>query len=161
MVTRGFIKTGKKVFIARNVTIHNSKNISFGKNVTIDKNCILDGYSSQKIRLGNGVKIGAYSSLSSTSHLSKYGKGLTIGNNSAIGQFTEFGAAGGIEAVFSVLAIYHKILPPTINYVTPDPDCDLDYVPNVARRADVRVVLKNSFGFGGQNACLVFRRFED
>jgi 3-oxoacyl-[acyl-carrier-protein] synthase II len=68
------------------------------------------------------------------------------------------GAAGGIEAVFSILAIHRGVLPPTINQVVPDPDCDLDYVPNVARRADVRAVLSNSFGFGGVNACLIFSR---
>jgi acetyltransferase-like isoleucine patch superfamily enzyme len=97
MLFRGFIKTGKKVFIGYNVTIYNSRNIVFGKSVTIDKNCVIDGYSSEKIEIGNCVKIGAYSTLSSTSHMSKYGKGLKIGNNSAVGQFTEFGAAGGIE----------------------------------------------------------------
>jgi 3-oxoacyl-[acyl-carrier-protein] synthase II len=68
------------------------------------------------------------------------------------------GAAGGIEAVFSILAIHRGVLPPTINQVVPDPECDLDYVPNVARRADVRAVLSNSFGFGGVNACLIFSR---
>lgn len=97
MLIRGFIKTGKKVFLGSNVVLYNRKNIQFGKNVTIDKNCILDGYSEEKIILGDGVKIGAYSSLSSTSHMSKYGKGLKMGNNSAVGQFTEFGASGGIE----------------------------------------------------------------
>lgn len=97
MLVRGFFKTGKKVFIGSNTRIYNSSNISFGTSVTIDKNCTIDGFSSEKIILGNCVKIGAYSSLSSTSHLSKYGKGLKMGNNSAIGQFTEFGAAGGIE----------------------------------------------------------------
>jgi 3-oxoacyl-[acyl-carrier-protein] synthase II len=71
------------------------------------------------------------------------------------------GAAGGIEAVFSVMSINRNILPPTINYVTPDPDCDLDYVPNQPRQAEVNYVLSNSFGFGGTNACLVFKRFED
>jgi 3-oxoacyl-[acyl-carrier-protein] synthase II len=70
------------------------------------------------------------------------------------------GAAGGMEAVFSVLAAREGWLPPTINYEEPDPDCDLDYVPNEARRASVRAVVSNSFGFGGTNACLAFARFE-
>jgi len=68
------------------------------------------------------------------------------------------GAAGGVEAVFSVLAIHRGILPPTINQDVPDPDCDLDYVANTARRASVQAVLSNSFGFGGVNACLIFAR---
>jgi 3-oxoacyl-[acyl-carrier-protein] synthase II len=71
------------------------------------------------------------------------------------------GAAGGIEAVFSVLAIYNKVLPPTTNYNTPDPECDLDYVPNEPRYADVEYALSNSFGFGGTNACLVFKKYEE
>ncbi len=70
------------------------------------------------------------------------------------------GAAGGIEAVFSVLAIDKNTLPPTINYVNPDPDCDLDYVPNEPREAAVNYALSNSFGFGGTNACLLFKRYE-
>lgn len=70
------------------------------------------------------------------------------------------GAAGGIEGVFSVLAIHHKIIPPTINYVNPDPDCDLDYVPNEPREKEVRYALSNSFGFGGTNAALLFKRYE-
>ncbi len=65
------------------------------------------------------------------------------------------GGAGAIEAAVCALIIHHGIIHPTINYETPDPECDLDYVPNEARRADVRVVLSNSFGLGGQNACLV------
>ena len=69
------------------------------------------------------------------------------------------GAAGGIEAVFSVLAIHHKLLPPTINLDHPDPECDLDYIPGKARPASVTVALSNSFGFGGVNACLLFKRF--
>ena len=69
------------------------------------------------------------------------------------------GAAGGIEAIVTVLAIQHGILPPTINYETPDPECDLDYVPNVARKAEVEVALSNGFGFGGTNATLAFRRW--
>jgi 3-oxoacyl-[acyl-carrier-protein] synthase II len=71
------------------------------------------------------------------------------------------GAAGGMEAVACVQTIRTGIMHPTINYTTPDPACDLDYVPNVAREKDVRLVLSNSFGFGGQNACLVFARYED
>ncbi|QQS43139.1 MAG: beta-ketoacyl-ACP synthase II [Acidobacteriota bacterium] len=71
------------------------------------------------------------------------------------------GAAGGIEAVFSVKVIEKNMLPPTINLENPDPDCDLDYVPNEAREADVDYVLSNSFGFGGTNACLIFKRFEE
>ncbi|HLB01719.1 MAG TPA: beta-ketoacyl-ACP synthase II [Nitrospiria bacterium] len=70
------------------------------------------------------------------------------------------GAAGGVEAVFSVLAIEKGVLPPTINYEHPDPDCDLDYVPNKARKTPVRTVLSNSFGFGGTNACLIFKKYE-
>ncbi|HEU4506866.1 MAG TPA: beta-ketoacyl-ACP synthase II [Pyrinomonadaceae bacterium] len=71
------------------------------------------------------------------------------------------GAAGGIESVFSVLALHHSVLPPTINYVNPDPECDLDYVPNEAREARVDYVLSNSFGFGGTNAALLFKRYEE
>ncbi len=71
------------------------------------------------------------------------------------------GAAGGIEAVFSVLAMHENKLPPTINYEFPDPDCDLDYIPNVAREAKVDYVLSNSFGFGGTNACLIFKRYAE
>jgi 3-oxoacyl-[acyl-carrier-protein] synthase II len=71
------------------------------------------------------------------------------------------GAAGGIESVITVLAIVRGMLPPTINYDTPDPECDLDYVPNTARRKDVRHAMTNSFGFGGTNATLVFKKFED
>ena len=71
------------------------------------------------------------------------------------------GAAGAIEAISSLKTIETGIIPPTINYETPDPACDLDYVPNVARRAQVRAVISNSFGFGGHNASLVFRAYED
>ncbi|OGP31160.1 MAG: beta-ketoacyl-[acyl-carrier-protein] synthase II [Deltaproteobacteria bacterium GWC2_42_11] len=70
------------------------------------------------------------------------------------------GAAGGVEAVFTTLSIYHRIIPPTINYETPDPQCDLDYVPNTARDAKVNIAISNSFGFGGTNAALVFKRFD-
>jgi 3-oxoacyl-[acyl-carrier-protein] synthase II len=70
------------------------------------------------------------------------------------------GAAGAIEGVFSVLALHHGMIPPTTNYENPDPQCDLDYTPNQARKADIRVALSNSFGFGGTNACVLFRRGE-
>ena len=69
------------------------------------------------------------------------------------------GAAGGVEAIATVLALHHGLLPPTINYETPDPDCDLDYVPNQARKQDVEVALSNAFGFGGTNAALAFRKY--
>ena len=71
------------------------------------------------------------------------------------------GAAGALEAVPCVRSITDGIMHPTINYQCPDPECDLDYVPNVARKKDVRVVLSNAFGFGGQNACLVFKKYEE
>ena len=67
--------------------------------------------------------------------------------------------AGGIEAIAAVLAMHHGVIPPTINYEQPDPDCDLDIVPNEAREAELNVVLSNSFGLGGQNACVAFRRY--
>jgi len=70
------------------------------------------------------------------------------------------GAAGGMEAIFTALTIKTGVIPPTINYEYPDPECDLDYVPNQAREKKVKFALSNSFGFGGTNACLVFKRFE-
>jgi 3-oxoacyl-[acyl-carrier-protein] synthase II len=70
------------------------------------------------------------------------------------------GAAGGVESLATVLTIYHGLIPPTVNYDEPDPDCDLDYVPNKARQAEVSVALTNSFGFGGTNATLVFKQYE-
>ncbi len=70
------------------------------------------------------------------------------------------GAAGGLEAGITALALFHRLMPPTINYEVPDPECDLDYVPNAARKAGIVHALSNSFGFGGTNASLVFKRFE-
>jgi 3-oxoacyl-[acyl-carrier-protein] synthase II len=68
------------------------------------------------------------------------------------------GAAGSIESAACALAIRDNVVPPTINYENPDPECDLDYVPNTAREAHVDVCLNNSLGFGGHNACLLFRK---
>ena len=70
------------------------------------------------------------------------------------------GGAGGIEAIFTALAVAHGKLPPTINLTDPDPDCDLDYVPNTMREAPVRVALSNSFGFGGTNGTLAIARYD-
>jgi 3-oxoacyl-[acyl-carrier-protein] synthase II len=70
------------------------------------------------------------------------------------------GGAGGVEAIFLSLTIKHGMIPPTINYETPDPECDLDYVPNVARKADIKIGMSNSFGFGGTNASLIFKAYE-
>lgn len=73
----------------------------------------------------------------------------------------QLGAAGGVEALACVLAIRDGIIPPTINYRTPDPECDLDYTPNEAVKKEVRVAFSNSLGFGGHNACVVFKKYED
>ena len=71
------------------------------------------------------------------------------------------GGAGGVETVFTALTLNHGIIPPTINFENPDENCDLDYVPNQARDVDVKTVLSNSFGFGGQNNTLIVRRIDD
>jgi 3-oxoacyl-[acyl-carrier-protein] synthase II len=71
------------------------------------------------------------------------------------------GAAGGLEAGITVLAIERGVIPPTINLEHPDPDCDLDYVPGKSRQADITYALSNSFGFGGTNAALLFKRYQD
>jgi 3-oxoacyl-[acyl-carrier-protein] synthase II len=71
------------------------------------------------------------------------------------------GAAGAVEAIFTIFAVQRGVLPPTINYEVPDPTCDLDYIPNEARRSDLRIGVSNSFGFGGHNACVVFRRWDE
>ncbi len=70
------------------------------------------------------------------------------------------GGAGGVESIFTLLTIKNGIIPPTMNYETPDPECDLDYVPNRARKAEVRTAMSNSFGFGGTNATLIFKAYE-
>ena len=71
------------------------------------------------------------------------------------------GASGGIEAIAALKAIEKQIVPPTINYMTPDPDCDLDYVPNTAEETQVNSVLSNTFGFGGHNAVVFMRKWQD
>ena len=71
------------------------------------------------------------------------------------------GASGAIEAIISIKMMQDNILHPTINYTHPDPECDLDYVPNEARKQNISTVLSNSFGFGGQNASLVLKQYED
>ncbi len=71
------------------------------------------------------------------------------------------GAAGAIEAIITAMSLRHGILPPTINYHEPDPDLDLDYIPNISRSKDIRVALSNSFGFGGHNACLVLKKYQE
>ena len=70
------------------------------------------------------------------------------------------GAAGGVEAIFATLALQDQVVPPTINYTTPDPECDLDYVPNTAREMELNVTMSNSFGFGGTNGTLVFKKYQ-
>ncbi len=92
--------------------------------------------------------------------LGEHSKKVAVSSNkSMIGHL--LGAAGGVEAIFTILTIMDGIIPPTINYDTPDPECDLDYVPNIARTAEVNIALSNSFGFGGVNATLVFRKFKE
>jgi 3-oxoacyl-[acyl-carrier-protein] synthase II len=92
--------------------------------------------------------------------LGEHSKKVPISSNkSMIGHL--LGAAGVVEAIFTVLTMRDGIIPPTINYETPDPECDLDYVPNIARKAQVSIALSNSFGFGGVNAALVFRKFKE
>ncbi len=89
---------------------------------------------------------------------SEHSKNLTVSSTKSMTGHL-LGATGGVEAIFTVLSIKEGIIPPTINYETPDPLCDLDYVPNEARKAKVKIALSNSFGFGGTNAVLIFREF--
>lgn len=97
MLLRGLLFTQRKIYLGSGCRILNRRNIVFGKNVTIESHTILDGYSREKIILGDCAKIGSYSKLLSTSHLATFGKGLKMGHNSAVGDFTHFGAPGGIE----------------------------------------------------------------
>ena len=104
MLCRGYFWLYKKVFLGTSCQISNKRNIYFGNNITIENNVRIDGFAKKKLFFGNNVKIGAYSWISCTSHMSKYGEGISIGNNSAFGRFTEFGAAGGIEIGNDVIA---------------------------------------------------------
>lgn len=97
MMLRGVLYLRRKVFLGKHVVVLNKRNISFGRNVTINSYSEIDGYASERIIFGDNVKIGSNSKLLSTSHFSKYGKGIIIGNNSAFGDFTHFGAPGGIK----------------------------------------------------------------
>ncbi|MBI4710092.1 MAG: beta-ketoacyl-[acyl-carrier-protein] synthase II [Nitrospirae bacterium] len=99
----------------------------------------LESSAIKKVFGGHAYKVTVSSTKSMTGHL--------------------LGAAGGVEAVISVLSIVNSIVPPTINLENPDPECDLDYVPNKARQMNVDVAMSNSFGFGGTNACIVFRKY--
>ena len=87
------------------------------------------------------------------------GKLLVSSTKSMTGHL--LGAVGAVEAIYTLLSLKHGTLPPTINYKNPDPECDLDYVPNEAREVPVRIAMSNSFGFGGTNGCLVLRRYEE
>lgn len=96
MLFRGFLLIRERVFLGKRVKLLNKRNLIFGNNVTIENNCFIDGFSKNKIIFGNNVKIGAFSTISCTSHMSKFGIGFSIGNNSGVGKFTEFGSSGGI-----------------------------------------------------------------
>lgn len=96
MFIRGIIKTRKKIFLGKGVTIYNKSNFNFGKGCTIEKYTTLDCYAKEPIYFGNSVKIGSFSTVSTTSHLSKYGIGLSIGDHSAIGEYAYFGCSGGV-----------------------------------------------------------------
>lgn len=95
----------------------------------------------KKIFGGHAYKMGVSSTKSMTGHL--------------------LGAAGGLEAAYTCLSLHHQIMPPTINYENPDPDCDLDYVPNAARNAAIDIAMSNSFGFGGTNGTLLFKKWAE
>jgi 3-oxoacyl-[acyl-carrier-protein] synthase II len=92
--------------------------------------------------------------------LGEHSKKVPVSSNkSMVGHL--LGAAGVVEAIFTVLTMRDGIIPPTVNYETPDPECDLDYVPNIARKAQISIALSNSFGFGGVNTALVFKKFSE
>ena len=98
-----------------------------------------------------------YETMAIKTTLGEHAKKVMVSSTKSMTGHT-LGAAGGIEAVYSVLAMDRGAVPPTINYEEPDPECDLDYVPNQAREAEVKVAMSNSFGFGGTNATLLFKK---
>jgi 3-oxoacyl-[acyl-carrier-protein] synthase II len=98
-----------------------------------------------------------YETLAIKSVFGEYAKRLMVSSTKSMTGHL-LGAAGGVEAIYTLLAMGRGVVPPTINYTEPDPECDLDYVPNEARKADVKVALSNSLGFGGTNATLLFRK---
>jgi len=98
-----------------------------------------------------------YETLAIKSTLGEHAKKVMVSSTKSMTGHA-LGAAGGLEAVYTLLAMDRGVVPPTINYTDPDPDCDLDYVPNTARKADVRVAMSNSLGFGGTNATIMFRK---
>ncbi|MGK2945454.1 MAG: beta-ketoacyl-ACP synthase II [Desulfuromonadales bacterium] len=98
-----------------------------------------------------------YETLAIKSVFGEYAKRLMVSSTKSMTGHL-LGAAGGVEAIYTLLAMERGVVPPTINYTEPDPECDLDYVPNEARKADVKVALSNSLGFGGTNATLLFRK---
>lgn len=97
MMFRGLFKTGRKIFVGKRTRILNSKNFQFGHSCTLEKDVLIDCHASKKVSFGNVVKIGAFSTVSTTSHLSKYGIGLEIGDNSAVGEYSYFGCSGGVK----------------------------------------------------------------
>ncbi|MBR9913535.1 MAG: acyltransferase [Algicola sp.] len=97
MRLRGLLFLRKKIFIGKRVRVKHKRNFSFGANCTLEKYVTLDCYAKDKVVFGDTVKIGAYSTVSITSHMSKYGKGLRIGNNSGVGEYSFFGCSGGVQ----------------------------------------------------------------
>jgi acetyltransferase-like isoleucine patch superfamily enzyme len=97
MILRGLIKTRRKIFFGKRAKVLNVNNFEFGKACTLERNVLIDCYASRKVIFGNVVKIGSFSTISTTSHLSKLGIGLEIGNNSAVGEYSYFGCSGGVK----------------------------------------------------------------
>ncbi|MDM1073367.1 acyltransferase [Empedobacter brevis] len=96
MILRGMIILRKKTFVGKNCVFLNKKGLKLGKNITFEDYVKIDGFAKENVIIGNNCKIGKFSSISCTSHMSKYGKGIIIGDNTSCGQFSEFGSAGGI-----------------------------------------------------------------